>query len=606
MPLREPSLGTVDTRPIAEYERRHAGHTSAAGRLEDRERLAGRTRIATFLAIVALFFLLRPADPWFLLWVSPAVIAFLVAVGWHRRVVGNLARSRRAARYFTRGLDRLTDRWSGHGPAGDRYADAEHPYSGDLDFFGRGSLFQYLCDAHSPVGQDTLARWLLSPAELEAVHARQGAVAELRPNVDLRETHGTLSDPTRPELTTRHLLTWPSAPPVFLGRTGPIIAVVLSILGVASAVAWAVFDTGPSPLLLVVMLEVIFTVRMWKRIQELMRDSRAVLVELEAFLPVLRLLEVQQFQSPLLRSLAEVLMADGERPSHRVARLARLLDAWDTALKNQFTLPVAVVLMAPAHLVYAIERWRLRDGRHVHGWLEAVGIFEALASLSAIAFENPERPFAELIADGPLVEAEGLGHPLIPAGRRVPNNVRLGTEPELLLVSGSNMSGKSTLMRAVGVNVVLALAGGVVCASRLRVSRVQVATAMRQGDSLQDGLSAFAAELKRLRAIRDMSAGPRPVVFLLDEILRGTNSHDRRVGAEAVIRALMANGAIGMVSTHDLALAEIVDRLGARAANVHFEDQFADGQVRFDYRLRPGVVPRGNGLVLLRLLGFEV
>jgi hypothetical protein len=534
------------------------------------------------------------------------VVAFLGAVGWHRRVVAALARSRRAARYFARGLDRLGDRWPGHGPAGERYADPGHPYAGDLDLFGRGSLFQYLCDAHAPGGQDALAAWILAPAEPDDVRARQAAVAELRPNVDLREAHGTLGDPARPELATRHLLTWPAAPPIFTGRAGPFIALALGVLGLAGVVAWAAFEAGPSPLLAVVMLEVIFVGRHWARFQELMRDSRAVLAELEAFLPVLRLLEARRFESPLLRSLADTLTADGEGPSHRVARLARLLDAWDTAVRNQFTLPFAVVLMAPAHLVYAIERWRLRDGRRVRGWLDAVGTFEALTSLSAFAYEHPGFHFPEVVADGPRLDAEGLAHPLIPASRRVANDVRLGPDPALLLVSGSNMSGKSTLMRAVGVNVVLALAGSVVCATRLTISRVQVATAMRQGDSLQDGLSAFAAELKRLRAIRDLTARPRPVLFLLDEILRGTNSHDRRVGAEAVIRALMASGAIGMVSTHDLALAEIVDRLGARVANVHFEDQLADGKVSFDYRLRPGVVPRGNGLVLLRLLGFEV
>lgn len=599
-------MGTADVSPIAEYERRYAHHAAAVRHLEDRERLAGRTRIAAFLAFVALILVLRPTDPLFVLWLSPAAIAFVVAVGWHRRVVGALARSRRAARYFTRHLDRLNGRWIGHGPEGERYADPEHPYTGDLDVFGKASLFQYLCDAHTPVGRDTLAAWLQAPADPDAVRARQAAVAELRANVDLRAAHGILGDPTGPELATRHLLTWPAGPPVLTGRVGPAVAVLLSLLGLVGVIAWVAFGTGPSPLLLVGMLELIFIGTLWGRIQELMRDSRAVLAELEAFLPVLRLLEAQQFDSPLLRSLTGTLTADGDRPSRRVARLAGLLDAWDTAVRNQFVLPFAVVFLVPAHLAYAIERWRLRDGRQVRAWLDAVGTFEALASLAAFAYEHPRYAVPDLAADGPVLDAEGLGHPLIPAARRVPNDVRLGPEPALLLVSGSNMSGKSTLMRAVGTNVVLALAGSVVCAARLVVSPLTVATAMRQGDSLQDGLSAFAAELKRLRAIRDRSAGPRPVLFLLDEILRGTNSHDRRVGAEAVIRVLLDQGAIGMVSTHDLALAEIVDRLGPRAANVHFEDQIADDRVSFDYRLRPGVVPRGNGLVLLRLLGFEV
>jgi DNA mismatch repair ATPase MutS len=256
--------------------------------------------------------------------------------------------------------------------------------------------------------------------------------------------------------------------------------------------------------------------------------------------------------------------------------------------------------------VYAIERWRLRDGRQVRDWLDAVGRFEALCSLATFAYEHPEYSVPEVVVDGPMLESTGLAHPLIPSSRRVANDLVIGPKASLLLVSGSNMSGKSTLMRAVGVNVVLAFAGAPVCARGFRVSRLAVATAMRQGDSLQDGLSSFSAEIRRLQAIRELTRGPVPVLFLLDEILRGTNSHDRRVGAQAVIESLLAGGAIGLVSTHDLALAEIVDRLGSRGANVHFEDQIADGKVSFDYQLRPGVVPRGNGLVLLRLLGFEV
>jgi DNA mismatch repair ATPase MutS len=330
------------------------------------------------------------------------------------------------------------------------------------------------------------------------------------------------------------------------------------------------------------------------------------LAELDSFLPVLRLVERQQHKSPWLQSVRDMLITGDDVPSHRVAHLARLLDAWDTAIRNQFVLPLAFALMIPMHLVYAIDRWRLRDGRRVRGWLNAVGSYEAIASLSAFAYEHSEYPFAEIDERGPIVDAVALAHPLLPSSKRIANDVSIGSSPALLLVSGSNMSGRSTLMRAVGVNVILALTGAPVCASRLRLSPMLVATAMRQGDSLHEGVSAFYAEIRRLQAIREWTKGPRPVLFLLDEILRGTNSHDRRIGAEAVIAVLLGAGAIGMVSTHDLALAEIVDRLGSQAANVHFEDQLVDGQVTFDYRLRSGVVPRGNGLVLLRLLGFEV
>lgn len=589
-----------------EYERRRTERAATALLQVGRERLLGRARIVAFLAIVALVFLLPLSEPTTYLWFAVPVIAFLALLAWHRQVLQSLTRARRAEHYFLRGLDRLNDRWVGRGPAGERYDDPKHPCSADLDLFGRGSLFQYLCEAHTPRGQDTLAAWLLSAAGADEVRARQAAVAELRGKLDLREALGTLGDPDHPELKTRELLTWPAELPVLSGRFGPIVAVVLSVLGLMGVVLWAGFGTGPSPLLFVIVLEVVFVATHWGQIRQVTKDSSAVLNELMALLPVLRLLESQQFECPLLISIRDELRSEGGGPSQRVARLAKLLDAWDSAIRNQFVLPFAIVLMVPMHLVCAIERWRLRDGRQVRNWLDAVGQFEALCSLATFAYEHPEYTMPDIAHDSPIFDAVELGHPLIPASRRVANDVAIGLKTSLLLVSGSNMSGKSTLMRAVGVNVVLALAGAPACAHSMRVSRLAVATSMRQGDSLQDGLSSFSAEIHRLQAIREMTRGSSPVLFLLDEILRGTNSHDRRAGAQAVIEALLAGGAIGLVSTHDLALAEIVDRLGTRGANVHFEDQIADSKVSFDYRLRPGVVPRGNGLVLLRLLGFEV
>jgi hypothetical protein len=602
---RQKGAPVSDPLPITEYERRRSLHEIDAARLEQRERLAGRLRIATFILIVCLLVFL-PISVWALAWLLPAVVAFIGLIAWHRRVViANVSASRSAA-YFARGLDRLRDQWRDGGPTGESHADPAHPYTSDLDLFGRGSLLQYLCDAHTPVGRDTLAGWLRASADPEAIRARQAAVAELRPNVDVRKVAGILGDFAKPAPQKRTLLTWPQASPVLTGRVGPALAYLLGLFGIAGVVGWVEFGTGPSPLLLVVIVEVIVLARYWPRIREVTRDARALLTELDSFLPILRLVERRPFKSPLLQALYRRLTEDGDLPSRRAARLAKLLENWDTVTRNQFVLPFAIVIMLPMHLAFAIDRWRQRDGRRVRFWLEAVGEFEAVCSLSAFAYEHPEYAFPEILTGPPCVEAEALAHPLLPANRRVANDVRLGGEPALLLVSGSNMSGKSTLMRAVGVNVVLALAGAPVCATRMRVSRVQVATAMRQADSLTEGVSAFYAEIRRLQAIRDLAGGSLPVLFLLDEILRGTNSHDRRIGAEAVVQALLDRGAIGMVSTHDLALAEIVDRLGPTAANVHFEDQLKDGQVTFDYRLRPGVVPRGNGIVLLRLLGFEV
>jgi len=291
--------------------------------------------------------------------------------------------------------------------------------------------------------------------------------------------------------------------------------------------------------------------------------------------------------------------------SHRIAKLARLVHLVDT-MKNQLFAPLGAILLWSTQLAFAIESWRASSGRAIADWLAAVGGFEALCALAAYSYENPGDPFPELEADGPLFVAEGVGHPLIAPGRCVSNDLSLGGPLRMLVVSGSNMSGKSTLLRTVGINAVLALAGAPVRADRLRISPMAIGATLRIQDSLQAGRSRFFAEITRLRQLVDLAKGPLPLLFLLDEILNGTNSHDRRVGAESLLRGLVGLGAVGLVTTHDLALAEIADRIEAGAANVHFADHFEDGTMHFDHRMRPGVVRHSNALALMRAVGLDV
>jgi len=255
---------------------------------------------------------------------------------------------------------------------------------------------------------------------------------------------------------------------------------------------------------------------------------------------------------------------------------------------------------------FAIEKWRSSCGPSIGPWLKTVGEFEALCALAGFAYEHPDDPFPE-IADGSLVfEAQDLRHPLVPVSQCVPNSVRLEKDLQLMVVSGSNMSGKSTLLRTVGINTVLALAGAPVRARRMRLSPVGIGTTLRIQDSLQAGTSRFYAEIQRIHHIMELTRGRLPVLFLLDEILHGTNSHDRAVGAEAIVKGLIDRGAIGLVTTHDLALAKVADSLSPRAENVHFEDNMVDGKTVFDYRMGPGVVNKSNALALMRAVGLDV
>jgi DNA mismatch repair ATPase MutS len=269
-------------------------------------------------------------------------------------------------------------------------------------------------------------------------------------------------------------------------------------------------------------------------------------------------------------------------------------------------MPFAAVWLWTTQLSMAIDAWRAAQGPAIGGWLRAVGEFEALCALASYSAENPADPFPEIMTGQARFDAEGLGHPLIAIEQCVRNDVSLGDPVRALVVSGSNMSGKSTLLRSVGVAAVMALAGAPVRAASLRLTPLAVGATLRVQDSLQAGKSRFYAEITRVRQLVDLSRGPLPLLFLFDELFHGTNSHDRRTGAESVLRGLLDRGSIGLITTHDLALAEIVSALGPVSVNVHFADHFENGEMRFDYRMRPGVVEHSNALALMRAVGLEV
>jgi DNA mismatch repair ATPase MutS len=291
--------------------------------------------------------------------------------------------------------------------------------------------------------------------------------------------------------------------------------------------------------------------------------------------------------------------------SRAIARLRTLVDL----INSRHNIAVRILdapLMYSVQVAFAAEHWREAHGSALRLWVNTIGEMEALLSLATYSFEHPADPFPEFAGGAASFEGEELGHPLVPATLCVRNDVSIRGETRVLLVSGSNMSGKSTLLRAVGMNVVLAMAGAPVRARRLRLTPLRVGASIRVNDSLQEGSSRFYAEIMRLRQIFDFAGGNPPLLFLLDELLQGTNSNDRRIGAEGIVRALVNRGAIGLVSTHDLALTDIGGSVAGRLRNVHFQDELANGRMTFDYKLRDGVVTKSNGLELMRSIGLDV
>jgi len=573
------------------------------------------------MAIIALatawFSLFREAfSAYWLLLPVPAFIGLLVI---HDRILKRKRRAERSVEFYQRGLDRLDDQWAGKGEPGTRFLNDHHPYARDLDLFGSGSLFQLISNARTLGGELTLATWLTRPAPREEVLHRQKAVEEMRNRLDLREDLAVLGDEVRRGIHAEALPRWAGHAPLLDSTPVRIIALLLAVLTFPIAM-WVIFTgfewlaVGGEPHSWLVPLSRVFAILAAleatlaliyrRRVLQSTTEAEHPGHDLALLADIMSRLEHEQFESPRLVALRKALDTEGHPASHEITRLRRWMDMLDSR-DNVAVRAVGPLLLWTTQVAFAIEAWRKRAGPSVRRWLDAVSEMEALGSFAGYAYEHPGDPFPELVADG-VFDGEGLRHPLLPEARSVPNDVRLGRGNRIWIVSGSNMSGKSTLLRTVGVNAVLAMAGAPVRARRLRLGHLTLGASIHVVDSLQEGTSRFYAEITRIRQLVDLAGGDRTLLFLLDELLHGTNSHDRRIGAAAIVRGMSERGAIGLLTTHDLALSDIANENASHTVNVHFEDQIENGQMKFDYILREGVVRKSNALELMRSIGLDV
>jgi hypothetical protein len=502
----------------------------------------------------------------------------------------------------------MEDRWSGTGESGERFLDPLHPYARDLDVFGAGSLFELLCTARTRAGEQTLAAWLLAGAAVETLEARQKAVGELKGRVGFRAKLFSLGETVRLGVHPEALAAWGERKPVFNRRLTRVLTRTLSALWIVSLIAWAIGGSGQFAGA-VTLLNLAWAHRLYRRQDEAAEALEKAADGLGILAGILALLEGERFAAPKLLELQAALARDGLRPSVAIRKLARLAE-YVNSRHNPFARLVDVFTFWSVQLVFSAERWQEEFGPAIRGWLKAVGELEALTALAGYAYEHPDNVFPALISpqpgSAPLFDAEGMAHPLLPADKGVRNDIRLGAGLQLIMLSGPNMAGKSTFIRSVGVNAVLAQCGAPVRAAALRMTPLTVAASICVLDSLSGGVSRFYAEIHRVKLISDLASGAVPVLFLLDELLSGTNSHDRVAGSESIVRGLLGRNAIGIVSTHDLALTKIPEVMGGRAANFHFEDSFDGSELIFDYKMKPGVVKTSNALELMRSIGLGV
>jgi hypothetical protein len=542
---------------------------------------------------------------------AAAIVTFIVVAAIHGRVrreqelLGELAALNEA------GPARVERRWSELDDEQLDPADADHPYALDLDLTGSGSLSRLFPPLSAALGRPLLRQWLLRAAAPDEIRIRQEAIAELVAMRELRELLAVHA--ARSGLGSSHVRSferWAAEPPWWASNVALVWTTrVLPLLTLALLIG------GPPRLwLLPIAIGAALTMRYHQRVtRELARVTSPVGV-FRAYREMVKVIGDARFTSPMLRELQQQLREGATGAEHAMRSLGRLADSADLRHSGLQYAIVQGLALWDFHVLDLLERWRVRVGSRVPVWFSAIAQMESLAALAMLSHDNPDWRFPRVATDGEgCVRGRALGHPLLPAGGRVANDVVVGPPGTLLFVTGSNMSGKSTLVRALGLNVVLAQAGAAACAEELVVPPVLLHTSMRVQDSLERGVSLFMAEVERLRRIieaaREASERGGRVLYLLDEVLHGTNSAERTIAARGVLRRLVELGAIGAVTSHDLQLAE-APRLRELAIAVHFREDVvetpAGPRMHFDYRLRPGIATTRNALRLMAEMGLPV
>jgi hypothetical protein len=591
--------------PRAEYARRLDELSARRSRIQRRERLAGYSQLAlAALCLTWILFRLRHFGAADLLLVVPIAVFVVLAVV-HGRLIRRVTACSRAIRFYEQGMARLEDRWAGTGITGERFLEPSHPCARDLDLFGRASVFELLCTARTRAGEETLARWLLAPAPPDEVRGRQEAAQELSGRLDFREGLSATGEDLALGVRPTQLVSWGEATDDLPSGIIRIVAPVLAAAWILSVVAWQVWGAPELLVLAITVVTLGLSYRFRAHLNEAAHQAEEAGHDLNLLSQVLTAFEREPFSSPRLAQLQSRLKQGSVLPSQAIARLNRRVEFLESA-HNLFVRIFDFVIFYRLQFVLATESWRRRYGRSLRQWLETVGELEALSALGGYTYEHPEDVFPEFVEAGPCFQSEGLAHPLIPRSRVVTNDLHLGRDLQLMIVSGPNMAGKSTFLRGIGVNAVLAQSGAPVRAARLILSPLAVTASICVLDSLEGGISRFYAEINRLKLIMDLTHSSVPVLFLLDELLSGTNSHDRLIGTRSFVTKLVERGAVGLVSTHDLALTAIPEEIGSKAINCHFEDHLEDGRLHFDYKLYPGIVQTSNALPLMRSIGLEV
>ena len=595
--------------PKEQYQRRK---TYYALRLENLTQTINRLsniRLVTFLAGsgLAIFFYLNQTASLGIGMVTLTVLAFAILVVRHQTLKRRQNYIRLLYENYDHALKRLAGEWKSFSDLGEDFKDPAHPYSDDLDLFGLGSLFQWINSAKTFRGRETLKEWLSEPpGEIDVIMKKQAAIQEISKNLAWRQrlladasmTQSTLSSPAA-------IIEWAKTfDSSYLRVRVRIIARALPIITILFLLIYLMTSRISFwyPLMGVVIQSLILL--MGKQRGKVLNAVYSNRVSLKTYETMLDRFEKRSFQAEYLQSLKKGLRdRDGQSASEQIKKLARLADLIANR-NNAMFLIINILTLWDIQCMISLESWKEKSGRSLGQWTNAIAELEALSSLSIIHFEHPDWEFPEISSEDSEIIAVKLGHPLLKAS--VCNDVSIKKRSGILLITGSNMSGKSTLLRTVGINLVLAYTGAPVYAQSFSCTRQKIYTCMRVSDNLGENISSFYAELLRIKQIVSASKTDKRIFFLLDEIFKGTNSQDRHAGAKVLIRQLSKVGAIGMVSTHDLELGELERESERNIRNYHFREYYTNDQIKFDYKLRAGISTTRNAMYLIKMAGIDI
>jgi hypothetical protein len=594
-----------------EYQKRARKYTDEFNKANRLYNILSNLRLAAFVGIITgivLYYLDYHLSGIVLSVCS--LIFFVMLIVLHERVQNKKDLAYSLAGLNRQGLERISGKWVDFADNGEEYLNPEHQYSYDLDIFGRSSVFQWINQTFTYLGRSFLQNTLLEPSNDTAIiSARQDAIHELADKLDWRQhfrAEGSMIKNGRnnPE----SLFAWAENENQIFKRPWPIwgIRLITSVTMISFILAYFAdirFLYIAGIMLLLQLVIFMIGLRLSSDAYGVINRHRDGIV---AFRKLLAMIEKEKFRSGYLAGLkSNLLDANGNSASKQIDKLSSIADLMNFRYGQLFYFVIDVLFLFDYHCMFALEKWKKQSGDNLRPWFTVIGRFEEISSLAIIRYDNPDWCFPHFTESKQNLAAVNMGHPLLPADVRVCNNVKIKGSGHVLLITGSNMSGKSTLLRTVGVNLVLAYSGAPVCAADFTCSIMDINTAMRINDNLEKRISSFYAELLRIKTIVQAAEKSSSILFLLDEIFKGTNSRDRHTGASAVIKKLSKTGAVGLVSTHDLELGGLESDKDFDIENYHFAESYANNQIIFDYKLRSGVSKTTNALYLMRMVGID-